>query len=42
LFILLFFILKIIIGLIIKIKINNGDWGLGIGDWGLGRWAPSP
>ena len=28
----------------IKVKDQNGDWGLGIGDWGLGigDWAQSP
>ena len=24
------------------IKIEHGDWGLGIGDWGFGDWAQSP
>jgi len=30
--------------IILKVKIINGDWGLGIGDWGLGigDWAQSP
>jgi hypothetical protein len=29
---------------LLKYKIKNGDWGLGIGDWGLGigDWAQSP
>jgi len=29
---------------LLKEKLQNGDWGLGIGDWGLGigDWAQSP
>jgi len=40
----LFNIYFLIIYLIFKNKIINGDWGLGIGDWGLGigDWAQSP
>ena len=36
------FIINIFI--IIKYKVKNGDWGLGIGDWGLGigDWGLGP
>jgi len=35
---------NLFIKLFIRIRIIDGDWGLGIGDWGLGigGWAQSP